>query len=288
MDAEMTLAERLERGELVAFSPCPFALPDGADRTFLFDQQLESSKKNISYHPRRRTLAGFRRRSAEQSTRLCDLLADFSTHATAWLTRLLPQYIDGLSPDRATFRPEEEAIRKLRPTARNDLLHIDAFPSRPTLGRRILRLFVNIHPSEPRIWATSDSFDRILAEHGQAIGLPGQHADNWAARLGQGLLSIFQPGSEKRTVYDRFMLRMHHYLKTNDRFQERAPRRFWRFAPNTAWLLFTDGTSHADLRGRFALEHSYFVERSVLTLPGESPAALLEKICGTPVLPRAA
>src|SRR5262245_58535515 len=98
MDPEVPLAERLERGELIAFSPCPFALPDGSARTFLFDQQLESSKKNISYHPRSRALAGVLRRSAEQSTRLCDLLADFSTDATAWLTRLLPQYSGGLSP----------------------------------------------------------------------------------------------------------------------------------------------------------------------------------------------
>ena len=38
----------------------------------------------------------------------------------------------------------------------------------------------------------------------------------------------------------------------------------------------TDACSHAALRGRYALEHSYFVDPKVLALPGESPAALLE------------
>jgi len=33
------------------------------------------------------------------------------------------------------------------------------------------------------------------------------------------------------------------------------------------------------LRGRFALEHSYFISPTVLTLPEESPEALLRHAC---------
>ena len=43
-----------------------------------------------------------------------------------------------------SYRPVEEATRKLRLKARNDLLHVDAFPTRPTNGWRILRCFVLI------------------------------------------------------------------------------------------------------------------------------------------------
>jgi hypothetical protein len=39
----------------------------------------------------------------------------------------------------------------------------------------------------------------------------------------------------------------------------------------------TDACSHAVLRGRFALEHSFFVSPSVLAVPEESPAALLAR-----------
>ena len=33
----------------------------------------------------------------------------------------------------------------------------------------------------------------------------------------------------------------------------------WHFKSGTAWLLFSDTISHAELRGQYALEHSFFV-----------------------------
>jgi hypothetical protein len=84
------------------------------------------------------------------------------------------------------------------------------------------------------------------------------------------------------------MLRFHDFLKANDDFQEHGPKRYWEFQPGSAWLVFTDTASHAVLRGRFALEHSYFVPPEALVLPDESPPALLARACGRPVLPAAA
>jgi hypothetical protein len=84
------------------------------------------------------------------------------------------------------------------------------------------------------------------------------------------------------------MLRLHHFLKTNDEFQERAPRRMWHFKPGAAWLLFSDAVSHAELRGQYALEHSYFVPPQALALPEESPAALLERMCRNMSISKAA
>jgi hypothetical protein len=280
--------ERLERGELLTFSPCPFALPEGKDRAFLFSQELHSSKKNISFDPVTEDLTGFAYNSDEQEDRLISIMRTFATAAQQWLGSLLPRYARDWHVDRATYRPEEEATRKLRLTARNDLLHVDAFPSRPTQGQRILRLYVNIHQTEPRIWLTSETFDKLLARYGAEVGLPNLFVEGWAWRFGHGLLSIFQPGSGQRTIYDRFMLRFHHFLKNNEKFQESAPKRFWSFPPGAAWLAFTDALSHADLRGRFALEHSFFIAPRSLALPELAPAAHLERMCGMPVLPKAA
>ena len=84
------------------------------------------------------------------------------------------------------------------------------------------------------------------------------------------------------------MLNFHDFLKGNEAFQEHAAKRFWVFVPGSAWLLFSDGLSHADLRGRFALDHSYFIAVHTLILPAAAPAALLEKACGISVLSRAA
>lgn len=283
-----SLAARLERGELVVFTPCPVPLVQAEDRDFLLTLRQRSSKKNISFNPATGALSGQVRTSNSDESRARSALAEFSRQTVRWLADLLPAYAAAMQFDRVSYRPDEEAIRRLRPSARGDLLHIDAFPSRPTQGRRILRLFVNINPQEPRVWATSEMFAALLRDHGAQVGLPRPTAPAWAARVGQGLLDLFQPGSEKRTAYDRFMLRLHHYLKSNDRFQERAPRRFWHFPPNSAWLLFSDGLSHAELRGRYALEHSFFISPKALVLPDESPAALLEKACGMPIIPRAA
>ncbi len=282
------LEERLERGELVTFSPCPFPLPEGDDRAFLFDQRLKISKKNISFNPETNKAAGFQQQSPPHAEQLTRILVEFSRNARNWLAGLVPRYAGAWRADRASYRPEEEATRRLRLTARNDLLHIDAFPSRPTQGWRILRLYVNINLAEPRVWVTSDNFATLLATYGQTVGLPNMFSEGWAWRFGQGLFNIFQPGSGARTVYDRFMLRFHHFLKTYDSFQERAPKRFWHFAPGSAWLAFTDALSHAELRGRHALEHSFFIAPETLALPDQSPAALLQRACGMPVLPHAA
>jgi hypothetical protein len=283
------LAERLERGEVIYYPTCPFAVPEGEDRRFLLEQQLGSRvHKNIGYDPQSGKTSGFLRQSPEQSDRLRIVLATFAENATGWLTGVLPRYAQSWSMDRVSYRPDEEATRRLRQMARNDLLHIDAFPSRPTNGHRILRLFVNINPTEPRIWVTTDSFAKLLAQYGPEVGLPVSQGASWMRRLQHGMLGIFQPGRRHRSVYDSFMLRFHNFLKANEDFQENCRKRYWSFAPGSAWMVITDTASHAVLRGRYALEHSYFLAPDSLVLPAEAPAALLEQACGMPVLQQAA
>jgi hypothetical protein len=271
-----SLEERLEHGEVVSFPQCPFALPLADDRDFLLQQELGGlAHKNISYDPASARVTGFIWQHVEQAQRLRVLLAAFSQEVTAWLARTLPAYRSGCTPDRASFRPEEEATRRLRQTARNDLLHIDAFPNRPSFGRRILRVYANINPSEPRVWITSESFVQLLRRFGAAVGLPGQERGSWLEQLGQSVWNLFRAGQSRRSEYDAFMLRLHDFLKRNDAFQERAPKRLWTFPPGSAWMAFTDGCSYAELRGRYALEHSFFIDQNVLLLPQEAPASQL-------------
>jgi 3-deoxy-D-manno-oct-2-ulosonic acid (Kdo) hydroxylase len=216
------------------------------------------------------------------------MLARFSQDVTAWLAVILPLYSTAWKLDRVSYRPEQEATRRLRSTFRNDLLHVDAFPSRPTQGCRILRVFTNINSTEPRVWVTSEPFAKLLVRYGAAAGLPGAGHGNLLKRLCQSLVDRLRPGHPRHSIYDRFMLRFHDYLKLNEQFQKRTPKRLWNFAPGSAWLAMTDATSHAVLRGRFALEHSYFIPQEVLALPHESPAALLEKMCAARQQRRAA
>jgi hypothetical protein len=284
-DATPSFEDRLQHSEIVYFPICPIILPEGGDRRFLLEQQLAGGPhKNISYDPHSGRANGFKRQSDAQADRLREMLAAFSRSVTRWLAEHLPHFARSWRLDRVSYRPEEEATRQLRQTARNDLIHVDAFPSRPTQGQRILRFFVNVNPNEPRIWVTSDAFPALLEKHGRQVGLPTEHGLNWSWRLKENLVRMFQPNRPRRSVYDAFMLRFHDYLKGSDDFQEHCHKRYWTFAPGSAWMCFTDSVSHAVLRGRYALEHSYFVAPEGLTLPELAPAAVLEHACGAPVL----
>jgi hypothetical protein len=275
---------RLERGELVFYPKCPFPLPTGDDLAFLLAQRrARFSHKDISYCPRTGNVAGFVKCDCAQSDRLARLFADFSSHVSDWLGREFPGYRDALTPDRATFRSEEEATRRLRYLARNDLLHLDAFPNRPSHGRRILRVYVNINPTEPRVWVTSEPFAKLLERYAADVGLTLPHAMG----LLQRVLYAFNPTVPARSSYDAFMLRFHDFLKESEMFQERGPRRLWRFPPGSAWVAMTDACSHGELRGRYALEHSFFVPVEALALPDESPAAVLAR-ANQPIFSRAA
>jgi hypothetical protein len=89
------------------------------------------------------------------------------------------------------------------------------------------------------------------------------------------MLRMFGGGKGRRSAYDAFMLRLHHFLKESETIQTQATRRVFTFAPGSAWLLFSDGLAHAQLRGRFTLEHSFFVSSECLTQPAEWPVNIL-------------
>jgi hypothetical protein len=279
---EQVLAERLERGEVLYYPTAPFALPAGSDLEFLLRQELGTlAHKNISYNPTTKAVAGYVRKGAGQTERMAGIFAAFSRTVTAWMTQTFPRYSHGWQLDRCSYRPQEEATRRLRLTARNDLLHVDAFPGRPSRGCRILRVFANVNPTEPRIWVTSEPFGRLLQRFGPAVGLPAS-GGGWLRHLGRGLLQLFHPKQARRSTYDAFMLRFHDYLKANEEFQDRGPKRLWTFPSGSVWLAITDTCSHAVLRGRYALEHSYFLSPETLFLPDESPPALLAAACAPP------
>jgi hypothetical protein len=266
-----TAEARLERGEVLFLGAAPFALPGAEEIAFLLRQQTDGRHKHVSCDPVSGAVTGAARQ-ADEPGRLEAILAGFSRRVCAWLEQALPGYAGGLEPDRVTWRPEEEATRRLRRNARNDLLHVDAFPGRPARGRRILRVFANLHPGEPRIWATTLPLNQLLDRLVERMGR------SRAGRLhdwGVYLLDRFRPQQRRHLNSDVLMLRLHDYMKAKVEFQIRAPRRLWRFPPGSAWLVMTDACCHAELRGSRALEHSFFVSPGVLACPELAPARLL-------------
>lgn len=273
-DSADAAAARLERGELLAWPECPWGLPTDDDRAFLEQQRLARPHKNIAYDPLNGRLRGYRYHGRADARRLADILADFSRRAEDWLGRWLPRYDAAWAVDRASFRPEEEATRVVRFTARNDLLHIDNYPTRPALGRRLLRVFVNLNRTEERVWVTSETWGEVFARfrcaHGGELPLHPDDGD-WTRLRGS-----WWPFTKGTSDYDRLLQRVHHFMKGDEAFQDRSRKRYWHFPPGSAWLLFADGLAHAELRGQFALEQSFFVPTAALVSPESAPLASLQ------------
>src|SRR5438309_11131127 len=161
----------LEEGQILFFRQPPFILPEN-DRNFLVSQKPSDSRlhKNISYRPGKDVLRGFAD-GEENQQRVHRIMRDYSTEVTQFVSNLLAPYSGPLAMDLASLRPLEEEGRDLPLHKKNDLLHVDAFPSRPTRGGRILRVFTNIHPVRPRVWQTTDRFDVLVRNYGRQAGL---------------------------------------------------------------------------------------------------------------------
>jgi hypothetical protein len=270
-------ADALEQGELAVFAECPFSLPPAGQLEFLRRQPTAGfGHKDVSFDPVRGRLGVHRGMHPSEARRLSDVLSDFSCAATAWMKARFPAYASQIVADRATLRTEEEATRALRLTARNDLLHVDNFPTRATNGRRILRLFVNISTTDPHVWATSERFPQLLVRIAARHRVPTRTREEWTAPT-PSVARLFTRRRGSGSAYDAWMLRLHHFLKEDEAFQALAARKMWTFPPRSMWLLFSDAVAHGMLRGRFALDHSFFVPQECLTRPADSPLAMLER-----------
>jgi len=162
---------------------------------------------------------------------------------------------------------------------------VDSFPTRPSHGNRILRVFTNINPTEPRVWVTADTFDRLAERFAGSGGMPlPRSVASGPQKLLMKLAQAARLHSLARPPYDDWMLRFHHFLKLNQEFQNTSSRSRWEFPPRSTWLVFTDMVSHAVLSGQFALEQTFIVSKNAMVSPEKSPARVLERIAGRPVL----
>ena len=285
----------LERGNIVCLPSTPFTIP-AEDRRFLLAQTQSSAAyhKNIAYRVQKNSLTGLGRADASTSERMRQVLANYSSSVIEWMQEVFPWYARDWWLDYASFRPIEEQGRALSPRSRNDLLHVDAFPSRPTLGHRILRFFTNLHPSEPRVWLTGRSMDFLVPRYAAKAGLPvspsprecrAAFRERWTEHLSWGLKRIAGNRIPRRSRYDVFMLRFHDYLKANEDYQTKCEKFRWEFPPDSCWIVFTDMVPHAVLSGQFALEMTFIVSRSQMLLPELAPIRILEQAGGFPLGP---
>jgi 3-deoxy-D-manno-octulosonic acid hydroxylase-like protein len=265
--------DQLERGKVLFFRHVPFDFP-AADRGFLLSQKQTGSRfhKNISYRPARDLLKGIDDNSPDRE-RMNAIMRSFSRSVTQFVGRFLAPYAARLKLDFASFRPLEEQGRDLPLHKRNDLLHVDAFPTRPTHGDRILRVFANINPSVGRVWNVGEPFHDFLPKLMQVkkIGPPASLGRSLSRLAGKIGLPV-----PDRSPYDEFMLYLHDWLKENSDFQQKSPKQELVFPPGSAWMVYTDGVPHAAMSGQYALEQTFIVPREALVTPQVAPCQVLE------------
>jgi hypothetical protein len=262
--------EALESGR-VLLADLPFSM--SPDEAFLLSPSIMGSeRKNISYDPSTGDVANSSL-SGPEADCLQAMLRRFGDAAETLLRDLLPGYATSLQRARTSFRPAEIAGRDYSPRHDDRLLHVDAFPSRPMNGRRILRLFCNVAPDGiARSWRVGEPFAdfarQFLPRTGQAFAGSAWFLERLGITKG------------RRSEYDRIMLRLHDTGKLDSTYQSSAPRADIAFPAGSTWVCFTDQVLHAALAGHCALEQTFHVPVSAMAHPERSPLRVLERLSG--------
>jgi len=258
----------LEQGGVLFFPNLAFSLSQ-AEKLFLDARVSDGKAKNISLdHTTGKMQASSL--TGEEARALAAMIDRFGTHATRLVHDLLP-YRD-VERARTSFRPVQVKDRHYSKINDDRLLHVDAFPSRPMRGRRILRFFANVAPTSARRWHVGEPFEDFAKTFLPKIGphLPGK---SWLYdRLGVT--------RGRRSLYDELMLSLHDAGKLDSDFQQNSPHRQIEFPPGSCWLVFTDQVLHAALGGEFALEQTFHLDVREMAEPERAPIKVLERLSG--------
>jgi hypothetical protein len=283
------IEDAMERGEVVFFERAPLELPNDADLAFMREGlPRELQVKNISYHPESDSIPRFEA-AAEVKQRMETILRTHGRRVEAFLRNSCPDFVPGWTLGTTSFRSIEEQGRKLPPRSSNELVHVDAGAYGATNGSRILRFFVNIHPTRDRVWGTKGTFRDIMSRHPELWdaakgGKPRVRIDKgpldklysgFIGTLGK-LYPLFRVIDS--SPYDRSMRRIHNFMKENESFRDNpAGYQEIHFPPLSAWMVFTDGISHSVLTGQHALVTTVLIPLANCRQPELSPYRVLAR-----------
>ena len=266
----------LERGEVLALPRHGFELqPD--ERGLLDPRVSDGRSKNVSFDPKTGRLGGTAVAGAEREA-LTRMMARFARWSRGLVAALAPEAAGALQVAKTSFRPCAIEGRAISPRKDDRRLHVDAFPSQPVQGRRILRVFANVDPEgRPRVWHVGEPFESF-ADHFLPRAKP-------AARGSGMLMQRLGLTKGRRTAYDQLMLELHDRAKEDEAWQASAPRQQAGFPANSSWIVFTDATLHAALEGQHALEQTFLMPVKAMVQPALSPLKVLERMTGRSLLP---
>lgn len=269
--AERTAAiEAIEDSGIVIFPHLAFTF--APEEQGLFDGVAPArGAKNVSYNAAGEI--GGVDEAQKNNPALGAMLKRFAESAQSLLDNLLPAYHGKLGEGKVSFRPNEVAGRVTSWRKDDTRLHVDAFPSNPTLGRRIVRVFSNVNPAgAPRVWRVGESFDDVAQRFYPQLKrpLPGSAL----------LLRALHITKRRRSDYDAYMLQLHDAMKADAQYQKECPYTEIKFKPGSTWVVCTDQVSHAALSGRFMLEQTMTLPVEAMQNPRRAPLRVLERLAG--------
>lgn len=264
----------LEAGKVLFFPRLAFLLKP-EEMAFLRPGVLDPKSRNISLdaNGKLKGAAG----DAQTQAALAAMILRFRSQAQTLVHSLLPAYTGALRLAPTSYRPMQVETRTQSWRADDKRLHVDAFPSRPNYGERILRVFTNINPQGvPRLWRVGEPFADVAARF-----LPrAKPYSRWQAKV----LNALHVTKSLRSEYDHLMLQLHDGMKSDMEYQHTAPQVTMPFPPGSCWVCFSDQASHAVMSGQYMMEQTFHLPVARQYNPDASPLAILTRLAGHPLV----
>jgi len=258
----------IEDGGVLMLPYLAFVLSE-RERRFLSPDWSDGRAKNISLDGAR--LKGARG-ATEDLSELTAMVARFAHAAADLVVTLFPRYEPFVQRARTSFRPQPAVGRRVSWRKDDSRLHLDAFPSRPTHGERILRVFSNVNPVEDRVWRVGEPFEAVARTFLPRIRDPLAGSAT--------VLAALRVTKSPRSAYDHLMLNLHDRAKEDMAYQRDCAQQVVRFAPGTTWLCFSDQVMHAAVSGQYMLEQTIHLPLAALYDSSRAPLAVLERLTG--------
>ena len=264
----------VEAGKVLYFPRLGFAVQP-EEQALLREDTLAPKSRNVSLGADGvlKGAAG----SAQDQQALAAMVGRFRQQALQLVDDLLPEYKGQLRVAPTSFRPKQVQTRAQSVRADDQRMHVDAFPSRPSYGERLLRVFTNLNPhGVPRVWRVGEDFETIARRF-----LPQAKPYRlWQAKL----LNAVHATKSLRSEYDHLMLQLHDLMKFDEQYQKNGTQVTVPFPPGSVWVCFSDQATHAVMSGQFMMEQTLYLPPGKEVDPQASPLAILTRLVGRPLV----
>jgi hypothetical protein len=268
---DQSLVKELEAGKVLYFPTLAFE-PTAQELQQLFRPEIRDPKsRNISLDANGK-LKGAAGDEATQQM-LAAMMLRFRVQAEGLLAAMAPRYMEHVRRGPVSFRPSVVETREQSWRADDRRMHVDAFPSRPNRGERLLRVFANVNPEGvPRVWRVGEPFETV-ARHFLPRLKP---YSSWQAKA----LRALKVTKSLRSEYDHLMLQLHDAMKSDTDYQQNAPQVTMPFPAGSTWVVFSDQASHAAMSGQYMMELTAQLPPQEQYDPDASPLAILTRMMG--------